>query len=289
MGKDQLSPIVWQPTKVESKYELHNIGFYGEPGCSESIVVAQMDIPALLGNVRRECRGTFVRHPAAEKGIRGDAFEWLSFEVGHAESLDAPIKEWKRVPDVEGLSYVVDFEAELDRFPIDVSRIPKTFEGWMFYCHFLDAHNEFDLLRTSRHGKAHLLQKPGDRVEKAPNEAFDLFFDLESWAPLLECEIHKFSGQASTTWIGYGDHGGERAKVLFYKRDNTRITAKMLGAEGTMEMWTHFDGHIYISDETSELLGGTLSEFIPTIMRGSREDAFQFGFTYREVALHRIG
>jgi hypothetical protein len=236
--------IAIQPATHEHTYELH--GTYFDYDLATGAVIG-----------RNEVVGQFVRRPAPG-GQCADAFEWLNCRAGNAASRDEPIADWREMSFAQGFAYTFNFEAELDRFPIDVSSIPRDFDGWFFYVHILDTHNQFDILRTRRYGKADELNKPGDSVVRDHSE----HFELEDWSPMFRSRFDRSSKINVTTWTGVGEYAGHAANVLYYRCDDVPMQVETPAAEMRMMGMTNYHGHIYLDHETGTLLGGDLFEYV---------------------------
>jgi hypothetical protein len=222
---------------------------------------------------RDEVVGRFVRRPHAG-GVSADTFEWIEVKLGHADSREGTIDEWRELPYARGFSYVFDFEAQLDKFPLDASPIPHDMDGWYFYVEILDSHNQFDILRTKRYGKADQLQKPGDSVVRDHSE----HFDLEDWSPFIQSQFDKTSNYNITTWLGTGAYAGREANVIYYRCDDVPMSTQMMPLNLEWSGMTNYHGHIYVDRASGVLLGGDLFEYLPTTV----------GYHHREVYIEMV-
>lgn len=252
--------VVLRSAMEEHTYELHATYF-------------TYDVAKGVVTGRDEVIGSFIRKPH-QGGEAADAFEWIEARVGHADSREAAIAEWRDLAYTKGFSYVFDFEAQFDKFPIDTSPIPRDPDGWFFYVHILDSHNQFDILRTRRYGKADELEKPGDSVVRDHSE----HFDLEDWAPFIHCQFDKSSKFNVTTWVGVGEYAGQAANVLYYRCDDIPMKIEVIPAELKVSGMTNYHGHIYVAKESGVLLGGDLFEYLPLTS----------GYQHREVYLKML-
>lgn len=231
------------------------------------------DAPKGIVTGRDEVIGRFIRkpYPGSETA---DAFEWLDTRIGHADSREAPIETWRDLEYAKGFSYVFDFEAEMTRFPMDMSSVPHDPGGWFYYVHILDSHNQFDIQRTIRYGKSDQLLKPGSSVIREHSE----HFDLVDWAPFLRADFDKSSKINITTWIGSGEYASRPANVLYYRCDDVPLSIEIYPANLKSQGMTNYHGHIYIDKETKVLLGGDLFEYLPMTA----------GYQHRKVYLRLI-
>ncbi|MCC7358139.1 MAG: hypothetical protein IT317_01595 [Anaerolineales bacterium] len=253
-------PIAWRPATRPLTYEL--TATYFTYDVSQGRVIR-----------RDEVYGRFRRLPH-ESAKSADLFEWAEARLASADTRDAPLSGWRDLPYARGFRYVFDFEAAFETFPIDVSGLSRDPDSWFFYVHLLDAHNQFDILRTRRYGLAHSLRAPGDSVVRESSE----HFELEDWAPFVRAQFDRASRHNLTTWVGTGRWAGQDANVVYYRCDDVPMQIEMLLAEMKMSGMTNYHGHLYTTPDGAELLGGDLFEYLPTTL----------SYQHREVHLRQV-
>lgn len=237
------NPVLWKPTTNETTYEIRSLTW-------------QCDDAGRRFN-HAENRGTFTRRPGTLDGKPADEFEWLGFEVSDPVPLDEEITVFRTVPDAKGFTYTIDFEAQFEKLPVDTSPIERTPDSWHLYLSTLDAHMQFDLVRTKRYGDADKLSKPGVRIERTSPERA-----IETW-DTIAIVMEDSQAKAWTDWIGDAEFDGEPSHNLYYRVENVFFDAniKMGDSDLNMRASTRYSGLIHISASDGSLLGGDLYEF----------------------------
>jgi hypothetical protein len=254
------SPIAWRPATRPLTYELTATYF-------------TYDLGQGLVTKRDEVYGRFRRlpHPG---GQAADFFEWEEARLASADTREASPDTWRDLPYARGFQYTFDFEAPFEKFPFDVSDLPRDPDGWFFYVHLLDSHNQFDILRTLRYGRAHCLGAPGDSVVRESSE----HFELEDWAPFVRAQFDRASRHNLTTWVGTGRWAGQDANVVYYRCDDVPMRVEVLPVQLSVNGITNYHGHVYTTPDGGELLGGDLFEYLPSTIQ----------YQHREVYLRQL-
>jgi len=195
-----------------------------------------------------------------EKGIHLVKFTWKSAKIGQGKKLQGEITNWKILLYAVGFTYPLDFENL--RFPsqIDFSPIPSTIQGMKFMVNILDAHAQFDLLRTESAGGISQIKKIGDRISN-PGAGESTAWDFNA----LIQDSNFTNGGYDTMFTGVCLENRKKCAVLEYINTESRISSKIqvtpkmtLEQEGTSNFW----GHIYIDLETGELVKGDIYEYV---------------------------
>lgn len=209
----------------------------------------------LIASFKREVK-------QVEEGVHLVEFTWTRAKIGTAKGLNENITEWKMLPYAEGFSYSINFAAP--NFPggVDFSPLPNDLDGMKFMVNVLDAHAQFELLRTEPAGGISRIKKPGDRISNpGANQGgpwnFNTFIQDSDFA----------NGEYDTLFTGLGMADGRACAVLEYINSESRIKNKtqvtpemVMEQESTSNFW----GHIYIDLETGKLLKGDLYEYVVT-------------------------
>lgn len=210
---------------------------------------------------REELITTFNREAVRiEKGSYLVRFTWKEAKIGYQTKLQENIDNWKTLPYADGFTYLLDFE-NLD-FPgqVDFSPIPSTLEGMKFMVNILDAHAQFDLLRTESAGGISRLKKTGDNISN-PGAGASTAWDFNTFIQ----DSDFTNGTYDTMFTGICMADGKRCAVLEYNnaesriKNKTRATPKMIiEQEGTSNFW----GRIFIDLDTGQLVKGDLYEYV---------------------------
>jgi len=195
-----------------------------------------------------------------EKGTYQVKFTWKGAKIGYQTKLREEVSKWNILPYAEGFSYRLDFE-NLD-FPgqVDFSPIPSTLEGMKFMVNILDAHAQFDLLRTESAGGISRLKKTGDKISN-PGAGASTAWDFNTFIQ----DSDFTNGTYDTMFTGICMAEGKRCAVLEYInaesliKSKTQATPKMtVEQEGTSNFW----GRIFIDLDTGQLVKGDLYEYV---------------------------
>ncbi|MGB6339021.1 MAG: hypothetical protein WBF32_04540 [Candidatus Aminicenantaceae bacterium] len=212
---------------------------------------------------REELIATFKREvKKIEKGVHLVEYTWNAAKIGKAKGLVENITEWKTLPYAEGFSYAINFAAP--NFPggVDFSPLPSTLEGMKFMVNVLDAHAQFELLRTESAGGISRIRKAGDRISnpgawQGGGWDFNTFIQGSDFA----------NGEYETLFTGFSMVDGKVCAVLEYInsesliKNKTQVTPKMsIEQESTSNFW----GHVFIDLATRKLLKGDLYEYVIT-------------------------
>ncbi|UCE41601.1 MAG: hypothetical protein JSV17_01015 [Candidatus Aminicenantes bacterium] len=195
-----------------------------------------------------------------EKSTHLVKFTWKAAKIGHQTKLQEKISNWKILPYADGFAYQLDFK-HFD-FPgqIDFSPIPGTLQGMKFMVNILDAHAQFDLLRTESAGGISQIKKTGDKISN-PGAGESTAWDFNTFIQ----DSDFTNGAYETMFTGICMVDGKKCAVLEYINTESRIknkaqvTPKMtIEQEGTSNFW----GRIFIDLETGSLIKGDLFEYV---------------------------
>ncbi len=221
-----------------------------------------------------------------EKGTHLVKFTWKGAKIGHGKKLQGEITNWKALPWAAGFTYLLDFENL--RFPsqIDFSPIPSTLQGMKFMVNILDAHAQFELLRTESAGGISQIKRTGDKISN-PGAGQSTGWDFKTFIQ----DSDFTNGDYDTMFTGIGMENGKKCAVLEYINtesrisNRTQVTPKMiLEQEGTSNFW----GHIFIDLETRELVKGDIYEYVVVHMTMPGQSQPMRLFERRLVEIWRI-
>jgi hypothetical protein len=217
-----------------------------------------------LGQVmsRSEHRGD-IKRVVESVQTDGKAYEritWKNVAVRNAPGATGPYGPYKILPWAEGFSYRFSAEDSHEDFPWNYEDFPKTMEGYQALLLTVDAHFEFDYLRSSYHGAIENLKHIGDEIE-APDShiPFRLTFPpvvTDSWLEKKDVYI-KF--------VGLTQVAGEPCAVIAHRQGPGEFYLDM--AMGTPEpvrneLTSSFSGDLIVRLSDGSLIHGDFIEHV---------------------------
>jgi hypothetical protein len=187
-------------------------------------------------------------------------YTWANSKLGHANSLKGEITDWKTLTFSNGFTYSLDLEDR--RFPecIDFKPVPNSMDGFRFMVNILDAHAQFELLRTEANGNISDLKRVGDRVD-CPDAHHTAILDF----PPFSTDSTFTNGDYDTVFMGIWNKDGKKLAVLEYNNSESKLTNTVnwnpqwaFIQRGTSNYW----GHVYIDLESGKLAKGDLFEYV---------------------------
>jgi len=219
--------------------------------------------------------------------VSGDShdvkYTWKNSKLGHENSLKGEITGWKTLTFSDGFTYSLNLKDM--RFPecIDFGPLPKSLEGFRFMVNILDAHAQFELLRTEASGNINGLKRVGDRVGCPDAHQTAIL----NFPPFLTDSTFT-NGDYDTIFIGIWNRDGKKWAVLEYNNSESKISNKIrwnpewvFKQEGTSNFW----GHIFVDLDNGKLVGGDLYEYVVVKMNtpGPKEPLHLFERRYIEI------
>ncbi|MCK4932687.1 MAG: hypothetical protein KAT01_11005, partial [Candidatus Aminicenantes bacterium] len=193
-------------------------------------------------------------------------YTWKDVRIGHSPTIKKEITEWKPLSFAEGFTYETDLFGIYFLETIDTTDIPKTMDGMRFWVNIMDAHAQFELLRTETHGSISQIKKIGDRVS-TPGAHQEGGWDF----PPLITDSTFANGDYDTMFVGLSLADEKTCAVLEYINADSRLSSKMqmtpkmlFYQDGTSNFW----GHIYVDLESGKLIKGDLYEYVIVQIEG---------------------
>lgn len=188
-------------------------------------------------------------------------FTWKNCKSGHSTKPQGEITEWKALAFSEGFTYQINFsDPNYFLSAVDTEPIPKTLVGMRFWVKIMDAHAQFEYLRTEPHGAISKVKKIGDRIT-SPGAYQSGGWDL----PPLITDSHFTTGGYETIFTGICLLKGKKCAILEYINTDSTLGCKIqmnpnlvFDQEGTSNFW----GHIYVDLESGKLIKGDLYEYV---------------------------
>jgi len=186
---------------------------------------------------------------------------WKSSKSGHSNKPQGEIAEWKALSFSDGFTYQINFLSP-DYFlsSIDITPIPKDLVGMRFWVKIMDAHAQFELLRTEPHGAISKVKKIGDRII-SPGANTTGGWDF----PPLITDSHFTNGGYETIFTGICLLEGKKCAILEYINTDSILGCKtQLNPNMAFEQkaTSNFWGHIYVDLESGKLIKGDLYEYV---------------------------
>jgi hypothetical protein len=237
---------------------------------------------------RDEVWGTFQREVL---NVNQESFvakyTWKDVRVGYSPTLKEEITDWKPLSFAEGFMYEIDLQDPgFVLAPVDSTNIPKTLEGMRFWVKLMDAHAQFELLRTETNGSISQIKKIGDRVS-TPGAHQGGGWDF----PPLVTDSSFANGDYDTIFTGLSMIDGKTCAVLEYINADSKVSSKMqvtpkmfFKQDGTSNFW----GHIYVDLGSGKLLKGDLYEYVIVQIEGPPLSASMRLFERRLVEIEKI-
>ena len=214
-------------------------------------------------------------------------YTWKDVRVGHSPTIKEDITEWKPLSFAEGFTYEIDLcKPDFILSTVDHTNIPKTLLGLRFWVKLMDAHAQFELLRTETHGSISQIKKIGDRVS-TPGAHQQGGWDF----PPMVTDSNFANGDYDTMFTGLSIIDGKTCAILEYINADSRLNSKMqvtpkmlFDQDGTSNFW----GHIYVDLESGKLLKGDLYEYVIVQIEGPPLSAPMRLFERRIVTIEKI-
>lgn len=213
-------------------------------------------------------------------------YTWKDVRVGHSPTIKEEITKWKPLLFAEGFTYETDLFGIYFLETIDTTDIPKTLLGMRFWVKLMDAHAQFELLRTETHGSISQIKKIGDRVS-TPGAHQEGGWDF----PPLVTDSTFANGDYDTMFTGLSMIDGKTCAVLEYINADSKVSSKMqvtpkmfFDQDGTSNFW----GHIFVDLESGKLIKGDLYEYVIVQIEGPSFSAPMRLFERRIVEIEKI-
>jgi len=213
-------------------------------------------------------------------------YTWANSKLGHANSLKGEIDDWKTLTFSDGFIYSLDLENM--QFPecIDFGPLPKSMDGFRFMVNILDAHAQFELLRTEASGRISGLKRVGDRVV-CPDAHQTAILDF----PPFSTDSTFTNGDYDTVFIGIWNRDGKSLAVLEYNNSESKLSNTVnwnpewaFIQRGTSNFW----GHVYIDLESGKLAKGDLFEYVVIEMSSKGLETPLRLFERRTIEIQKI-
>jgi hypothetical protein len=219
----------------------------------------------------------------------GKAYELITWK--NVASRETPEKSstlgpWKKQSWVEGFSYRFSAEDSHQKFHWNYQSFPKTMEGYLSLMLTVDAHFEFDYLRSSFHGAIEKLRRIGDEVE-APDSHLTFTIDFPPVVP----SSHLQKRNVYTKFIGLTQINGEPCAILAHRQGPGEFSLNLATSPTTTmshEITSSFWGNLMVRLSDGGLVHGDFIEHVRSQANIPGQDKPIFGSTQAEYTIDEI-
>lgn len=225
-----------------------------------------------------------VQHKIELEGVfskQANSFEWMYAKRGERDG-QGEITEYTVLPYSQNFRYVFE-EWSRGNFPVDLSSIPKTIEGWRFVVKLIDAHT-FDVLVNLNLYQGRLIHL-GDSAQ-LPASDVPVSMDF----PPLFTDTYFLNSHLTITFQGISLSQGEPCAILVFRSKNnglhmeTNINGHKFPSDGTSYYW----GEIFLSLEDKKIIRGAIYERVDLVTSLATLGKPVKHVTRREITIVRI-
>ena len=269
-----LKSVLQKPYDLQPNYRVGDKEFY-----HIRTVYLEMNDSGRVANTR-VLDGYFSREiMRIEAAERFDRFVWKYVKKGQSPGR-GKIRGYEIIPFTRNFQYDMSIdEWKRQHFPVDLSPIPKTLEGWSFVVKLFDAHT-FDVL-VRWDGYDGNLTCVGDTAVM-PEGDDPVAMDF----PPLFTDTYFTTAPLYTSFQGFTLIKGEPCAILFFRSDDNsvRMVVNMMDMKLPTDGVSNYWGHVFVSLKTGRIVSAHLLERVDSITR-----AFgQAGTPMRQVILREI-
>jgi hypothetical protein len=202
-------------------------------------------------------------------------------KTGEGKNIE-DIKDYRVLPFTEDFRYLFE-DWRPQQFPVDISGIPKTMDGWRFYVKLLDAHT-FDVIGNRDNFKGEFLRIGDDAT--IVEEMFPVSMDF----PPLYTDTYFISSPFSITFHGITVCSDEPGAIITFRSDGCRLHMKAninsmdFPSDGVSSYW----GEVCISLKTGKILAGKILERVDLVITLPQTKKAIKHVTLREIYLDKI-
>jgi hypothetical protein len=251
--KDTIKNLLQKPFNLLPGSEVGDKDFYSMEtvylDMDEAGKVSQTTV--LKGNFSREVERN-------EREKRREKFVWEAVKVGSAKKRKE-IKEYKTLSYAENFSYSFDKWTH-ERFPVDLTSIPKTLEGWSFVVNLMDAHT-FDAIISMSSGEKRLVHV-GDSL-CFPQHGIPIVMDF----PPLFTDTYFENAVVRVDFRGITLRAGEPCAIIAFKSDDSQVhmITNMNGMKFPSDGISYYYGDIFFSLGERKIVRGKIIERVDLI------------------------
>jgi hypothetical protein len=241
---------------LTQEYDLRYRPLVGDRSYYSLDIVYRTLGPNGTSDARENYRGFFSRDVESvdPSGKVGEKITWRHVAKRSAVGT-GDYGAWEKLDYAENFTYNFSAEDSYEDFHWDYGKFPNDLFGWFAVLLTVDAHFEFDFLRSSHHGAIEKLRRVGDSV-LAPDsgEPFRLHH-----GDVVECP--DFNKQnLRTSFAGLTQVNGHPCALLRFMMDASPFTMSMMGAH--IKASSTFEGTISVRLADGSVEHGEFEEFV---------------------------
>lgn len=200
-----------------------------------------------------------------EDGSAVERITWRHYAMATGPGRKGALSEPEHPPWAKDFSYLFSAEDSHKDFHWDYSAIPVTAMGDGFMTYTINAHFEFDFLRSRAHGAIDQLHRVGDSV-LVPDTDHPFDIRLRATPQAWTC----IKRDHTLTFQGLSVCGGHPCAVLEFW---TWLDVVAHLGEGDQKVdrqgFTQFDGHLYVDLRDGSLWKGDFNEWVTLPILGA--------------------
>lgn len=234
--------------------------------------VAQTDV--LQGYYSREAG-------RIEQGKRTDRFLW-KYVKNRSRKGKGEVNEFTILLFTKDFQYSFG-EWTAERFPIDLSLVPKTMEGWKFVVKLIDAHT-FNVIADFDSYKEKLVHV-GDST-RLPGEGVPISINF----PPLFTDTYFKNAPVYVTFRGITLYENEPCAILAFRSDDSRVhmVINMNNMKIPIDGVSYYFGEILLSLEARKIVWGEIIERVDSVTNLPQLGPPMKHVTRREITLERM-
>jgi hypothetical protein len=216
-----------------------------------------------------------------KEGIPADNFSWKYVKKGLRKGK-GKIDKFSIMPYTRGFQYAFE-EWTRDRFPVDLSTVPKTIEGWTFFVKLIDVHTFYVLADPRSHDKK--LVHVGDSA-CIRGEGMPIAIDF----PPLFTDTYFENATTYITFRGITVYEEESCAILTFRSDDSRVhlVTNIQNMRLPIEGVSYYHGEILLSLEDRKIVWGKIVERVDSVTNLIQSKTPLRHVTRREITLARM-
>jgi hypothetical protein len=235
-----------------------------------------------------EHRGDFERvvRSVDANGKSYELITWNNVFTREKAAGDREFSAYKPQPWLSGFSYPFSAEDSHQDFHWKYDIFPKTREGYLSLMLTVDAHFEFDYLRSSFHGAIEKLRRIGDEVE-APDSRLTFSIDFPPVVP----RSHLRKTNVFTKFLGITQVNNEPCAILAHRQGPGDFVLDFSMDENAimrMNITSSFRGNLFVRLSDGSLVHGDFIEYVRSQGTLPKQDKPTYFATQAEYNIDEI-
>lgn len=276
--ENTLRTVLQNSYDLSSKFHVVEKDFYGM-----RTVYLDMNDSGRVAQTRI-VEGCFEREITESKEGRWTAdYVWKYAKIGQIQGK-GEVKDYRVLPYAQLFQYIFcPRDWTPSHFPVELSAVPKTLEGWDFVVNLIDTHTFDKIIEWDSYEDR--LERIGQTIP-LPTDSVPVSMDF----PPLFTDTYFVNAPFFTTFQGLTWYQEEACALLTFHSDDSyvRMVVNMMDMKLPTDGVSYYWGDIILSLRTGKILKGRIFERVDSITT-----LVQFGkpmrhVTRREITLERI-